>query len=264
MAQITLKTAAGADAGTRRARRRLFGIQPNVPVMHQVVTAQLARRRAGTQSTKTRSRGPRRRRQAVPPEGHRQRPPGLDQLPALHRRRRRPRPQAAHLRPAHAQEDDQAGAALGAVRPGRRRQGRRRRRLGLRRAEDARTPRRRSPRSALEGRVLVVLDARRRSAALSFRNLPDVQLILVGELNAYDVLCNDWIVFTKATCPRVEPAAAEQPRGACDDEVRRGRVASPTRSRRPTSPPRRPRPPRRRADEASGRRSDARPVTQRA
>ncbi len=32
-----------------------FGVQPNVPLMHQVVTAQLAKRRAGTQSTKTRS-----------------------------------------------------------------------------------------------------------------------------------------------------------------------------------------------------------------
>ena len=33
----------------------MFGIQPNVPLMHQVVTAQLAARRAGTQSTKTRA-----------------------------------------------------------------------------------------------------------------------------------------------------------------------------------------------------------------
>src|SRR5690242_525634 len=32
-----------------------FGIEPNVAVMHQVVTAQLAAKRAGTQSTKTRA-----------------------------------------------------------------------------------------------------------------------------------------------------------------------------------------------------------------
>ena len=55
MAQITLKTAAGADAGTVTLDDATFGIQPNVPVMHQVVTAQLAKARAGTQSTKTRS-----------------------------------------------------------------------------------------------------------------------------------------------------------------------------------------------------------------
>ena len=64
-------------------------------------------------------RGPWWRRQAVPPEGHRQRPPGFDPLAALHWRRHRPRPEAALVRPADAEEDDQARAALGAVRPGR-------------------------------------------------------------------------------------------------------------------------------------------------
>ena len=43
----------------------------------------------------------------------------------------------------------------------------------------------------VEGRVLVVLDREDTNAALSFRNLPDVQMIHTGELNAYDVLCND-------------------------------------------------------------------------
>src|SRR5258708_20047023 len=33
----------------------VFGIKPNVAVMHQVVTAQLAAARSGTQSTKTRA-----------------------------------------------------------------------------------------------------------------------------------------------------------------------------------------------------------------
>src|SRR5215210_3879154 len=33
----------------------IFGVQPNVAVMHQVVTAQLAARRAGSQHTKTRA-----------------------------------------------------------------------------------------------------------------------------------------------------------------------------------------------------------------
>ena len=55
MAQITLKNAAGADTGHVELDDAVFGVQPNVPLMHQVVTAQLANRRAGTQSTKTRS-----------------------------------------------------------------------------------------------------------------------------------------------------------------------------------------------------------------
>jgi large subunit ribosomal protein L4 len=35
----------------------------------------------------------------------------------------------------------------------------------------------------------------------SFRNITDVQVLLAGELNAYDILCNDWIVFTEETLP---------------------------------------------------------------
>src|SRR5215831_19900940 len=55
MARVTVKTPAGADAGTLELDADTFGIEPNVPVMHQVVTAQLAAKRAGTQSTKTRA-----------------------------------------------------------------------------------------------------------------------------------------------------------------------------------------------------------------
>ncbi|MFM7044835.1 MAG: 50S ribosomal protein L4, partial [Ilumatobacteraceae bacterium] len=55
MAIITMKSRDGKDKGSLELSASLFGIQPNVPVMHQVVTAQLAARRAGTQSTKTRS-----------------------------------------------------------------------------------------------------------------------------------------------------------------------------------------------------------------
>ena len=55
MATLTLKNVSGKDAGTVEVDDDMFGVQPNVPVMHQVVTAQLAARRSGTQSTKTRA-----------------------------------------------------------------------------------------------------------------------------------------------------------------------------------------------------------------
>ena len=55
MASITLHDASGASTGTIELDDATFGIEPNVAVMHQVVTAQLAARRAGTQSTKTRA-----------------------------------------------------------------------------------------------------------------------------------------------------------------------------------------------------------------
>jgi large subunit ribosomal protein L4 len=49
-------------------------------------------------------------------------------------------------------------------------------------------------------RVLLVLDRTDDVAWKSFRNLGDrVQIILPEELNAYDVLVNDWLVFSSAT-----------------------------------------------------------------
>src|SRR3954466_7936161 len=57
MASVAVKTSTGGEAGTIELPEVVFGIEPNMPVMHQVVTAQLAARRAGTQSTKTRAEG---------------------------------------------------------------------------------------------------------------------------------------------------------------------------------------------------------------
>ena len=55
MPSLKIKNQAGKEVGTVALSDADFGRQPNVPVMHQVVTAQLAHRRAGTQSTKTRA-----------------------------------------------------------------------------------------------------------------------------------------------------------------------------------------------------------------
>lgn len=55
MTTIDVKRTSGGKAGTVELDDAIFGIQPNVPVMHQVVTAQLAARRSGGQSTLTRA-----------------------------------------------------------------------------------------------------------------------------------------------------------------------------------------------------------------
>src|SRR5688500_11153466 len=55
MATLDVRTSAGATSGTVDIDDALFGVVPNIPVMHQVVTAQLAAKRSGTQSTKTRT-----------------------------------------------------------------------------------------------------------------------------------------------------------------------------------------------------------------
>jgi hypothetical protein len=40
-------------------------------------------------------------------------------------------------------------------------------------------------------------------------NLREVQLIERAELNAYDVLCNEYIVFSKSTLPGTPAAESE-------------------------------------------------------
>src|ERR1700688_3037040 len=52
---IPLRTVDGGSTGSVSLDESVFGIEPNVAVMHQVVTAQLAAARSGTQSTKTRA-----------------------------------------------------------------------------------------------------------------------------------------------------------------------------------------------------------------
>jgi large subunit ribosomal protein L4 len=61
----------------------------------------------------------------------------------------------------------------------------------------------------IEGKVLVVVSRDDHAAALSFRNLVEAHVILGSELNAYDVLCNDWILFTEASLPGSRPEAVE-------------------------------------------------------
>ena len=62
----------------------------------------------------------------------------------------------------------------------------------------------------IEGTALVVIGRDDAAAALSFRNLQNVQLIAPGELNAYDVLCNDWLIFTKDVVPTGTPVSTSE------------------------------------------------------
>src|SRR6056297_1852900 len=60
-----------------------------------------------------------------------------------------------------------------------------------------------------EGKVLVVIDRDDTTAEKSFRNLPDVHVLSPGELNTYDVLVSDVVIFTTGTLPAVPAARAE-------------------------------------------------------
>lgn len=206
MATLKMKNAAGKEAGSVELDDAVFGVQPNVPVMHQVVTAQLAARRSGTQSTKTRSEV-----RGGGAKPFRQKGTGNARQGSI---------RAPHF--------SGGGIALGPKpRKYNQRTPKKMVRLALRSALSDRVnegcvtvvdswsfaePSTKEGVKALaalgiEGRVLIVLGAGDENAAMSFRNIPEVQLISMHELNAYDVLCNDHILFTSATLPSAVAAS---------------------------------------------------------
>jgi large subunit ribosomal protein L4 len=63
----------------------------------------------------------------------------------------------------------------------------------------------------VEGRVLVVADRDDTNTWKSFANLSEVHVLSPGELNAYDVLVSDVVVFSRDTLPSGGPAAAVAP-----------------------------------------------------
>jgi large subunit ribosomal protein L4 len=205
MTTITMKTPAGADAGSLDLDANTFGIEPNVPVMHQVVTAQLAARRAGTQSTKTRAevsgggrkpwkqKGTGRARQGSTrspnwvgggvalgpkPRSYAQKTPKKMIKLAL-RSALSDRASEGHVIVVEDWNFDvpSTKGAIAALKA-----------LGV------------------EGRALIVLTRADVEAWKSFRNIPSVHVLEAAELNTYDILVSDYVVFTKNTVPKAEAA----------------------------------------------------------
>ena len=196
-----MRSVDGSVAGAIRLDEAIFGIQPNVPVLHQVVTAQLAAARSGTQSTKTRAEVSGGGRKPFKQKGTGRARQGSDRAPQFTGGGVALGPKPRSYRQRTPAEDDPAGAALGAVGSSVRGQGHGRRGLAVGRPEHQGRPGASLDALDLEGKVLVVLGPSDEDAYKSFRNLPGVQLIVANELNAYDILCNDWIVFTRQTLP---------------------------------------------------------------
>jgi large subunit ribosomal protein L4 len=200
VASVELRTARGEPAGTVELDDVVFGVEPNVPVMHQVVTAQLAAARSGTHSTKRRSEvagggaKPWRQKGIGRARHGSIRSPqwaggGVAHGPKPRSYRQRTPKKMIKLALRSALSDRAAEGRVAVVE-----------------AWDFSAPRTKEAKEALAtlgltGRVLVVLADDDGIAARSFRNLPHVQLVLSGELNAYDVLCSDWVVFTRITLP---------------------------------------------------------------
>jgi large subunit ribosomal protein L4 len=205
MANVKVRTRSGGEQGTVELDDAVFGIEPNVPVMHQVVTAQLAAKRSGTQSTKTRSEVA-----------------GGGAKPFKQKGTGRARQGSIR-----APQWRGGGVALGPKpRNYSQRTPKKMKRLALRSALSDRAaenkvivvagwdfdaPSTKDAKAALTalgvtGRVLVVVDHDDVVTQKSFRNLPEAHVLSAGQLNTYDVLVNDYVVFTTNTLPTAEPA----------------------------------------------------------
>ena len=194
-----LYTADGAAAGSVDLDEAIFGIEPNTAVMHQVVTAQLAARRAGTHSTKTRAE--------VRGGGAKPwRQKGLGR--ARHGSIRSP--QWAGGGVAHGPKPRDYSQ----------RTPKKMKRLALRSALSARAadgqirvvetfdvwdaPKTKNAVALLEamevtGKVLLIAEDHERNAIKSFRNLDHVTAINLGQANTYDVLWADTVIMSKGT-----------------------------------------------------------------
>ena len=200
MSSLKVTTPAGAAAGSVDVDDAVFGVEPNVPVMHQVVTAQLAAKRAGTQSTKTRAevRGggikPWRQKGTGRARAGSSNSPiwrggGVALGPKPRSYAQRTPKKMKRLALASALSDRAADGKVIVVDAW---------------AFDA--PRTKDAVAALAavgavGKVLVVLQPEDVTAFKSFRNLPQVHVLRSGELNTFDVLVSDYVVFTKDSLP---------------------------------------------------------------
>ena len=202
MVAVDIKDLDGSKTGTIDLDPKTFGLDPNVAVMHQVVTAQLAARRSGTQSTKTRAEV-----RGGGAKPWRQKGTGR----ARHGSIRSPQWRGGGVALGPKPRDYSQKTPKKMVR------------LALKSALSDRAASERVvvvdewnfelPKTkralevldalAVEGRVLIVANQNDLNTWKSFANLDRVHVISPGELNAYDVLVNDWVVFTKSNLPDV-------------------------------------------------------------
>lgn len=187
----------GKKTGTAELPAEIFDAELNIPLMHQVVVAQLAAARQGTHSTKNRGavrgggRKPYRQKGTGRARQGSTRAPQFVGGGVVHG----PQPRDYTQRTPKKMK----AAALRSALSDRARNGRVHVITEFLVSE---TP---STKGALAGlrnltdrKALVVVERADTLSALSLRNLPDVLVTWADQLNTYDVLVNDDVVFTAA------------------------------------------------------------------
>jgi len=219
------RNAAGHDLGTVDLEPTVFGLEPNRAVLHQVVTAQLAAARSGTQSTKTRAEVRGGGAKPFAQKGTGRARQGSSRSPSMtgggvalgpkprSYAQRTPR-KMVRLALLSALSDRADIGQIVVVDDWK---------IESPKTKDAATIIRKLK---LNGSVLVVLGQDELDVERSFANLPGVQTTTFGELSAHDVIRADWLVFSDATLPSAPtdfsgthvveeapepPAKAEQP-----------------------------------------------------
>jgi large subunit ribosomal protein L4 len=217
VATLATKSASGKAGSNVELDDAMFGIEPNVSVMHQVVTAQLAAARSGTQSTKTRAevRGggakPWKQKGTGRARAGSSRAPhwsggGVTHAPKPRSYAQRTPKKMIRLALKSALSDRFASERILVI------------------DWDLEAPSTKAALAILKanevtGRVLAVLRAEDDAVWKSLRNLPDVHVCEARELNAYDVLRADWVLFTPETLPVDKPVTRGNHGAATTEEV---------------------------------------------
>ena len=209
------RNAKGHDLGTVDLAPDVFGLEPNRAVLHQVVTAQLAGIRAGTQSTKTRAevRGggakPFRQKGTGRARQGSSRSPnmsggGIALGPKPRSYAQRTPKKMVRLALLSALSDRAEIGRLLVIDDWA---------ITEPKTKDAVTILRKLK---IDGSAVIVLAPDEVDVALSFRNLPRVHFTTLAELSAHDVIKADWLVFSDRTLPS---AASDFARTHLVDEI---------------------------------------------
>ena len=198
MTTVQITTPGGTSDGSVELPDSIFDVTANVPLMHQVVVAQLAAARQGTHKTKTRGevsgggKKPYRQKGTGRARQGSTRAPQFNgggvvhgPVPRSYTQRTPKKMKAAALRGALSDRARNGNVHV------------------LSSLVEGQVPSTKTARAALGAvssakNILVVLAYGDDLGWKSLRNVPEVHLLTAGQLNTYDVLVSDDVVFTRA------------------------------------------------------------------
>ena len=198
MSAVDIKTPAGKASGSVELPAEIFDVEVNIPLIHQVVVAQLAAARQGTHDTKSRGEVSGGGRKPYKQKGTGRARQGSTRAPqfagggVVHG----PQPRDYSQRTPKKMK---AAALRGALTD-------RARNERIHVVEGLVSGDKPSTKAALASlfelsdrrKFLVVLERTDSLTWLSLRNAPEVHIVAVDQLNTYDVLASDDVVFSKA------------------------------------------------------------------